>query len=163
MMVLISMLKKSFAAIASIGSLGAAAVAFAQTPGVDIKINTPNQGINPGTPVGVILSNALTIVFVLAALAVLFMLIIGGFQWITSGGDKEKVGKARERITQALIGLAVLALAYFITVVVGQLVNINVLNLKRLPSLGQFCNTNEIYNPDTGVCVAAPTLVPQRN
>lgn len=125
---------------------------------VQIQIKPPAAGINPYTPVGTILSNALTIIFVVAALLVLFMLIIGAFNWIMSGGDKEKVGAARQRITQALVGLAVLALAFLITVVVGQVLNINILDFKTLPTLGQRCGEGQVYDP-AGTppgCVQAP-------
>lgn len=125
-------------------------IAFAATTPspVQIQIKPPASGIDPSTPVGTILSNALTIIFVVAALLVLFMLIIGAFNWIMSGGDKEKVGAARNRITQALVGLAVLALAFLITVVVGQVLNINILDFKTLPTLGQRCpNANQVYDP----------------
>ena len=64
------------------------------------------------------------------------MLITGAFNWITSGGDKENVGKARSRIINALIGLLVLALAFLIARVAGQIVHIDIFNLK-IPSLDQ--------------------------
>ena len=48
------------------------------------------------------------------------MLIWGAFEWITSGGDKDNVGKARNRIINALIGLAVLAVAFALFKVAGQ-------------------------------------------
>lgn len=120
-------------ATASVAMFLTPALAFAA--GVPIQIIPPNEGVNPYTSVGTVLSNGLTIIFIVAALAVLFMLIWGAFQWITSGGDKEKVGAARGRITNALIGLAVLALAFLITVVVGRIVSIDLLNLKVIPSL----------------------------
>lgn len=146
------MSKKTFAALASLGSLVVTSVALAA---VNVEVNPPQQGINPGTSVSTVLSNILTIIYVAAALAVLVMLIIGGFQWITSGGDKEKVGAARKRITEALIGLVVLALAYFIVVVVGQLVHIDIFNLKQLPSLDQ-CKAGGVFNTTTGDCEPAP-------
>lgn len=107
------------------------------TPAVRIDISVPTEGINPQTPFGIIINNIFTIVFIIAALAVLFMLILGAFQWITSGGDKEAVGKARSRITHALIGLAVLALAFFIIQIVGSILGVPVVETirKGLPSL----------------------------
>ena len=81
-----------------------------------------------------VLTSAFRIIFVVAALAVLFMLIMGAFQWITSGGDKEAVAKARGRIVNALIGLVILALAFVIVRVVGGVVNINLLG-GTIPSL----------------------------
>lgn len=101
---------------------------------VSIKIPTPSGGINPNADPGKVLSNVITIIFVVAAFLVLVMLILGAFQWITSGGEKEGVQKAREKILNALIGFAVLALAFLIVSVVGQLLHINVFNL-TLPAL----------------------------
>ncbi|MDP3758412.1 MAG: hypothetical protein Q8Q86_01725, partial [Candidatus Daviesbacteria bacterium] len=92
----------------------------------------------------------------------LFMLIIGAFQWITSGGDKEGVESARKRITHALIGFAILALAFLIVQVVGQVVNINILDIQSLPVLGQ-CSPNQVFDTASNKCVAGlptPTPVP---
>lgn len=100
-----------------------------------IQLQPPEgKAISPGTPLNTIFQNALTLVFIVATLAVLVMLIWGAFQWITSGGDKEAVGKARSRITAALIGLAILALAFFILAVVGQILGLNLFqDLKITP------------------------------
>lgn len=38
----------------------------------------------------------------------LFMLIIGGIEWISAGSDKVRVENARKRLSNALIGLIVL-------------------------------------------------------
>ncbi len=92
-------------------------------------------GIAPSTPVGTVVRNALTIVFIVAAVLVLFFLVIGAFQWITSGGDKEKVGNARKTILNALVGFAILALAFLIARVVGLVVNIDLLGQLVIPSL----------------------------
>jgi cytochrome bd-type quinol oxidase subunit 2 len=42
------------------------------------------------------------------------MIIIGGFQYITSAGDSNKVGTAKNTILYAIIGLVIVALAQFI-------------------------------------------------
>lgn len=152
-------MRKVLATASIIGFLSIAGLALAQSP-IQVQVNAPISGVNPYTPVGQLLTNALTIIFVIAALAVLFMLIIGAFNWIISGGDKEKVEGARKRITNALIGLAILALAFLITVVVGQILSINILDLKSLPTLSQKCPIGEVFDPTavaggTG-CVKAP-------
>lgn len=69
----------------------------------------PGKGFST---IGNFITNVLTVAFAVAILVVLVMLIWGAFEWITSGGDKETVGKARGRIINALIGLAVLAVAF---------------------------------------------------
>jgi hypothetical protein len=129
------------------GLIYAATPATSKTPEFSVGIVAPAQGIDPQTRLGTIISNVLTIVFSVAALMVLIMLIIGAFNWITSGGEKEKIGKARDRIINALIGLALLALAFLIVRVVGTLLNIDLLNL-ALPALGPAAApTTTINNP----------------
>lgn len=93
-------------------------------------------GLPGDTPINTIFQNAITIIFIGAAILVLIMLIVGAFQWILSGGDKEAVGKARGRIINALIGLAILALAFVILTVVGKLVNVDLTGAFTIPSLG---------------------------
>jgi len=48
---------------------------------------------------------------IVLAIAVL-MLIYGGFIYITSGGDSDKAGTARKLLTYAIIGIAVVLLAW---------------------------------------------------
>ena len=101
----------------------------------EIQIKKPSSGgIDPNTDTGVIISNAVSIIFVVGVIAVLFMLISGAYSWIASGGDKEAVGKARQRIIQALIGLLILAVSFLIAKIAGQVVGIDLLKLK-IPSL----------------------------
>jgi hypothetical protein len=48
--------------------------------------------------------------------AIFFILIVvSGIQWMTAGGNEEKVTKARTRLVNASIGLAITVAAYFIT------------------------------------------------
>lgn len=57
------------------------------------------------------LSTILTIVFtIIGAMALLFM-VIGGFRYITSGGDPAKVTSAKNQILYTAIGLIIAASA----------------------------------------------------
>jgi len=49
---------------------------------------------------------------ILAGLLLLVFLVLGGVEWLTSGGDKGKIENARNRITSALIGVAIIAASY---------------------------------------------------
>lgn len=147
------------AATIATGFLTYAQFAFAQQVDVQIK-RAPNVGIDPATGIGTILSNILILIFTVAALAVLFMLIWGAFQWITSGGEKESVGKARGRIIAALIGLAVLAVAFLITRVAGQIVGIDPLNLRSIPRLDRCNNATQVFDPEIGECVNRTDTTP---
>src|SRR3990167_7166404 len=115
---------KKLAAIASgISYLLLPIKAFAQSPAPTIKITPPKQGYSN---LGEFVSNFLTLVFGVGVLLVLVMLILGAFEWITSGGDKEAVGKARGRIINALIGLAILAIAFALARVAAQFVGFDI-------------------------------------
>lgn len=108
-----------------------ASTAFAQ---INITPGRPRQGIGPGTDPRIIITNAFTVIIVIAIVLVLAFLIWGAFDWITSGGDKEKVAGARKKILAALIGLVILALAFVIARIAGSILGIDFSNL-TLPRL----------------------------
>ena len=59
--------------------------------------------------------------FIIAGLVALIYFLLGALGWITSGGNKESVDKAREKIQSALIGII---LIFFVLALVGVLENI---------------------------------------
>ena len=61
-----------------------------------------------------IFKNILLIIIPLAGLAAFVTLIIGGFQYLTSGGDPKQLQKATATITAAVIGIVVILGVWFI-------------------------------------------------
>ncbi len=122
-------------------------------PPLSVNISSPSLGISPTTTIGGLVSNALRITFIVGALLVLFFIVIGAIQWITSGGDKEKVGGARKMIVNALIGLALLALAFLIVRVVGTILNIDITTLNQLPRLGPAASGIPCRAAEDGTCL----------
>ncbi len=59
---------------------------------------------------------------VLSFLGIVFVIlvILGGYQWMTAGGNEEQVSKAKDRIKNAVIGLIVVTSAYAIWMVVDR-------------------------------------------
>ncbi len=115
---------------------GTAQLAYADiVENVTLK-GTQKYGISPETTLQQMLQSVFTIVFTIAAIAVLAMLIWGAVSWITSGGDKDAIAGARKRIMNALIGMAILALAFFIVRFVGQIVGIDIFTNLQIPTLG---------------------------
>ncbi len=51
---------------------------------------------------------AVGIVLVVGAVIFFFMLITGAISWMTSGGDKGKIEEARQKISNALLGIVLL-------------------------------------------------------
>ncbi|PIR78997.1 MAG: hypothetical protein COU26_03425, partial [Candidatus Levybacteria bacterium CG10_big_fil_rev_8_21_14_0_10_36_30] len=72
---------------------------------------------------------------VIAVLAALLYIILGAFQWITSGGDKTKVESARNHIIAAVIGLIIIALTFVIINVLMQVLGIGSLTNLQIPTL----------------------------
>jgi len=64
--------------------------------------------------VGQLISTGITVVIAIGTIIFFVFLVAGGIQWLTSGGDKAKVQQARDHITNALIGLVILALSWAI-------------------------------------------------
>lgn len=77
---------------------------------------------------------ALRLAFIVALLIVLVMFVWGAIEWITSGGEKENIDKAKKRITNALIGLVILAVAFAIVSLAGSFVGIDLLGRFTIPS-----------------------------
>jgi len=50
----------------------------------------------------------------LAGIIALIMLVIGGFRYITAGGDPKAAESARNTLTYAILGLVLVILAWFI-------------------------------------------------
>lgn len=75
------------------------------------------------------LSRIFGAVLAISALLVLIYLAWGAITWITSSGDPANVKKARDRMTQAVIGLLVLAASTAIFMMVQSALGIEVLNI----------------------------------
>ncbi len=97
---------------------------------VETTIGDPLQGIGTygrggsGSPAR--FTRALTaiigILTLIAGIYFIFLLISGGIEWMSSGGDKGKLASARSRMFSGVIGLAIVVAALFITEILGQLV-----------------------------------------
>ena len=89
-------------------------------------INIPST-IMPNVDIGSAISAIVGFLLILAAVAAFLFLIIGGIQWITSGGDKAGMEAARNRITNAIVGLIIVAAAWAVFMLVGQFIGFNIL------------------------------------
>lgn len=57
----------------------------------------------------------INIVLGFLGIIVLGLILFSGFQWMTSGGDEKKIGDAKKRLTNALIGLIIILAAWSLT------------------------------------------------
>lgn len=63
---------------------------------------------------GVLVTRIVNFTLIIGAIAALIYLLYGAIEWIISGGDKSKYETARNNITAAVIGLAILAVTWVI-------------------------------------------------
>lgn len=75
---------------------------------------TGEQGISK------LLSNMIALFYTAAAIVLIFMLLWGAFDWITSEGEKEKLESARNKIINAIIGIMLFAVAFAVIQILGQ-------------------------------------------
>ena len=95
----------------------------------DESIVIPTRA-NQITDLGKAIGGLINVLFIIAALATFLYLVLGGIQWITSGGDSKKTEAAGKQITNALIGLVIVAVSWAIMKLVGTVFGIDVFNLK---------------------------------
>ena len=81
--------------------------------------------------VGVI-ENIIKLLAPIAAIAFLVMLIVGGFQFVTSGGDPKAAAGARNTLTYAVIGIILVVASWLILVLIGNITGADVTTV-RIP------------------------------
>ncbi|MGB9706506.1 MAG: hypothetical protein ACPLXP_00315 [Microgenomates group bacterium] len=91
------------------------------TPGAKIDITKADLTL------GDIISALLPYVFAIAGVILFALLIFGGFELLTSGGNPETTKKAQGRITFALVGFLIIFLAYWIVQILEVVFGITIL------------------------------------
>lgn len=114
--------------------LAAMMAAFAVVPALAQQGNlgdTVNEGLDYGTIVGwgtqdlkTTIMNIVNIIMGFLGIVAILIILYGGFQWMTAGGNDDKVASAKHTITAGVVGLVVVIGAYAIaSFVVRSLVN----------------------------------------
>ncbi|MCL5675953.1 MAG: pilin [Patescibacteria group bacterium] len=77
-----------------------------------------------GSDIGSIISFVLPYAFVLSGILLLFFLISGGFDLMTSAGDAKKTEQAKEKLTNALIGFIIVFASFWIYQIIKYILGI---------------------------------------
>ncbi|MFH1142499.1 MAG: pilin [Candidatus Uhrbacteria bacterium] len=80
---------------------------------------TPVAAVTLVDPLGeasipVIIGRVISAALGLSGSAALLMFVYGGFLWLTSGGEKDRVDKGKKTLVWAIIGIVVIFAAYVI-------------------------------------------------
>ena len=82
---------------------------------------------------GTVLSGIIEILLFIGFIYFLVTFILGGISWIASEGDEGKVKEARDKITNAIIGLGLVFSVFVIVKLLGQVFGITALENLGLP------------------------------
>jgi hypothetical protein len=97
-----------------------------------LNLNTIQQkglpGFTGGQTIGDFINNSkiLDYIFGAAGIALLIYLIMGGFQLMLSRGDPKAMQAAQSKITYAVVGFVIVAIAFLLTGLLGQLLGVSV-------------------------------------
>ena len=78
---------------------------------------------------GLLLPKAIGLLLVFGSIAFFFMFLLGAISWIISGGDKAHVEAAKNRITNALIGVILMICTFAIVSLIEGFFKINILSI----------------------------------
>lgn len=123
-------LKKIINYILILGGITLPSLVFAQNNGVTQGLVTSGiggqfgtSGISGSTSLVQLLQNVIEIMLLFAGGIAVVFVIIGGYQYITSGGNEEQAEKGQKTLTNAIIGVVVIVLSYTIITVIANLVS----------------------------------------
>jgi FtsH-binding integral membrane protein len=86
------------------------------------RIETPTEPVTGIEDLLDIINRIATWLFAIVLAIAVIVLLIAGLNWVTSGGDEEKVASARKMLTWALVGIAIAFLAKGLIALIRQLV-----------------------------------------
>jgi hypothetical protein len=73
----------------------------------------------------VLFQRVISIALGLGGIVLFVMLVVGGFKYLTSGGDPKAVESAQKTLTSAILGLVLLLSAYLILKLIGNFTGID--------------------------------------
>jgi Type IV secretion system pilin len=107
--------------------------------GAAILVGIPGTetGETPNAGFARIVGNILEVVMIISLLLLLYFLVIGAIEWITAAGDKGKIEAARNKMTNAFIGIIILASVVALFTFVQGFLGVEVLLFASAAASGQ--------------------------
>lgn len=96
------------------------------TPSPSGTIGIPRPSIVRIHDIGQLIGSVGGLLLIISAVITFIFLIMGGLQWITSGGDKSGMEGARGKIVNAIVGLIIVASAWAIMILLQNFLGISI-------------------------------------
>lgn len=103
-----------FVTVLGLGSVAAMSPAYAENAALSGLNNISADNFGGETDLWSIINKVINAILMVVGVIAVFMIILGGINFITSQGDTAKVTKARNTILYGAIGLVIALLAYAI-------------------------------------------------
>lgn len=121
-------MKKMTKIVSSVAVLGLLLMPVVASAALNLHENLnsvgTNIGYNTSGSLPTTIGNIIKVIIGLIGLIALIIFIVGGFLWMTAGGDEEQVKKAKDLMKNAVIGIAIVVLAYVATdFIIGKLIS----------------------------------------
>lgn len=79
-----------------------------------------------GGDLGDIVSAIIPYVFAASGLIILVYFVIGGLEFLTSGGDPKKTESAKGKLTGAIVGFVIIFISFWLVQVIGRVLDIEI-------------------------------------
>ena len=99
----------------------------------------------------------LVLAIIISVVVFVLIIVIGGVQWITSGGERAGVDSARRKIINGVTGLFLLLLVFFVLIFIGRVFKVNLLGSFRINTI------LPVPSPTVAVQGPSPTPTNQQN
>jgi hypothetical protein len=74
--------------------------------------------------------------FIICVVIFVLIIITGGIQWITSGGERSAIDNARRKVTNGITGLIILLLLFIVISAIGRIFGLNLLGVYKFGTSG---------------------------
>jgi len=90
---------------------------------------------DPGTPVQLvdlqeIFKNVVNVALGFAGIAFFILLLVGGFKYMSAGGDPKAIDSAKKTLTAAIAGLLVVILSFLVLVFIKEFTGVDLTEFK---------------------------------
>ena len=104
-----------FSGLLNMGTALAATAQESVCTGIGLAADGSGNCAEPtGGGVSNIITNAIGVLSSIVGVVAVVMVVVGGFKYVTSGGDSNKVSSAKSTVMYALIGLVIVAMSQVI-------------------------------------------------
>ena len=88
-----------------------------------VRASAPTLSVTGG--IGAIVTALIPYLLGAAGFALLIYIIIGGYQIMLSGGDPKSIAAGRSKVTNAIVGILIVFLAFGITLLVARILGLD--------------------------------------